>query len=158
MLLSPVIFFYGFFILLVFVIGVAPTAFWQRVGGSLSARAARSRRDRMADRLARVVRGADFTPDIDYIPAGIGFAVDTARTLLFVAGELAGRPAEALLPLSTFRACATGVNTGGLTEDNYLDLMPADAAAPAWRISCGTQGATADAIAGQLGALGLQRF
>jgi hypothetical protein len=156
MLLSPIIFFYGFFVLLVFVIGVAPTAFWRRLGASLSGRVARGRSARMADRLARAARGASFTPDIDYIPASIGFAFDSARGLLFLAGERAGAAAEALLPLSAFGACATGVTTGGLSDDNYIELFPADST-PAWRISCGADWSTADAIARQLGALGLQR-
>ncbi|HYP64249.1 MAG TPA: hypothetical protein VEQ16_10185, partial [Acidocella sp.] len=60
--------------------------------------------------------------------------------------------------LSAFRACATGVNTGGFVEDNYLDLLPADAASQAWRISCGTDGAMVEAIAERLGALGLPRI
>jgi hypothetical protein len=156
MLSAPIIFFYSFFVLLVFVLGVAPTAFWQRVGASLSGRAGRWRVRQMTDRLARAAKGASFTADIDYIPAGIGFALDSTRALVFVAGERAGTAAEALLPLSAFRACATGVNTGGLSEDNYLGLFPADSSL-SWRISCGADGATAEAIAGQLVALGLQR-
>jgi hypothetical protein len=156
MLSSPIIFFYGFFVLLVFVLGVAPTAFWQRVGASLSGRAAHWRVRQMADRLARATKGARFTPDIDYTQAGIGFAVDRSRALVFVAGERGGSAAEALVPLSAVRACATGVNTGGLSEDNYVDLFPADFTL-GWRISCGTDGAAADAIAAQLGALGVPR-
>jgi hypothetical protein len=158
MLSSPVIFFYGFFVLLVFVIGVAPTDFWRRVGASLSGRGARWRRARMEERFSRTAGGASFAPDVSYVSAGVGFALDSARLLLFVAGERAGRPAEALLPLSAFRACATGVNTGGFVEDNYLDLLPADAASQAWRISCGTDGAMVEAIAERLGALGLPRI
>ncbi len=156
MLLSPIIFFYGFFILLVFVIGVAPSAFWWRIGASLSGRAARGRARRMNGRLARAAKGEVFAPDISYIPAGIGFAADSARGLVFVAGEHAGAQAEALLPLAAFSACATGVTTGGLSEDNYIELIPADATA-VWRITCGGDEATAEAIAGQLGALGLKR-
>ena len=161
MLWSPIIFFYGFFIVLVFVIGVAPSAFWWRNGASLTGRATRGRAKKMAGRLARAAQGASFTPDIDYTPAGIGFAADSARSLLFLAGERDGVPGEALVPLAAFSACGTGVTTGGLSEENYLDLYPADAAGPAWRpawrIACGTDGATAEAIARQLGALGLQR-
>lgn len=157
MLFSPIIFFYSFFVLLVFVIGVAPTAFWQRLGGALAGKGARWRRARLDDRLARAAKGANFTPDVDYLPAGIGFAVDSAHGLLFVAGERGGMPAEAVLPLKSFRACATGVNTGGFAEENYLDLLPADPAAPAWRVSCGAAWPAADAIAGRLRELGLER-
>lgn len=157
MLFSPIIFFYGFFVLLVFVIGVAPTAFWQRLGGSLAGKGASWRRARLDDRLARAARGMNFTPDVDYLPAGIGFAIDSAQALVFVAGERDGTPAEAVLPLQSFRACATGVNTGGFAEENYLDLLPADPAAPSWRISCGASWPVADAIAGRLDALGLKR-
>ena len=156
MLLSPIIFFYGFFIVLVFVIGVAPSAFWWRIGASLSGWAVRGRARGMNARLARAARGQDFAPDISYIQAGIGFAADSARGLVFVAGEHAGAEAEALLPLAAFSGCATGVTTGGLSEDNYVELIPADAGA-AWRITCGGAGATAEAIAGQLGALGVKR-
>jgi hypothetical protein len=74
MLLSPIIFFYGFFILLVFVIGVAPSAFWWRIGAVFSGRSAGWRRARMARRLAQAARGQDFVPDIDYTQASIGFA------------------------------------------------------------------------------------
>ena len=157
MLLSPIIFFYGFFVLLVFVIGVAPSAFWWRIGSSLAGRSAGWRRARMASRLARAANGADFAPDIDYTQAGIGFAADSARMLLFVAGERAGAPAEALLPLSAFGACATGVTTGGFSDENYLDLFPVATAAPGWRIFCGADAAMVEVIAGQLGALGLKR-
>jgi hypothetical protein len=157
MLLSPIIFFYGFFVLLVFVIGVAPTAFWQRVGGAVTGRAVRGRVARMNARLARAAKGAGFTPDIDYISAGIGFAFDNTRQLLFLAGERDGVPGEALVPLAAVGACGTGVTTGGLAEENYVDLYPADAAGPVWRIACGSDGATADTIARQLGGLGLKR-
>jgi hypothetical protein len=157
MLSSPIIFFYGFFVLLVFVIGVAPTDFWRRFGGSLSGSGARWRQARMNDRFVRAAKGANFTPDVTYVPDGIGFALDSGRGLVFVAGEQAGRPGEALLPLSSFRACATGVNTGGFAEDNYLDLLPTDTASQAWRISCGTDVAVADTIAARLAVAGLPR-
>jgi hypothetical protein len=157
MLFSPIIFFYSFFIFLVFVIGVAPTAFWQRLGRQLSGMAARGRRNRLGDRLARAVKGADFTPDIDYLPAGIGLAIETARGRLFIAGERAGVPTEALLPLTSFRACTTGVITGGFSDDNYLDLIPADPATAGWRVSCGADESKAESIAARLAALGLER-
>jgi hypothetical protein len=157
MLHSPIIFFYGFFVLLVFVIGVAPTDFWRRFGGSLSGASARWRGARMNDRFARAIGSAGFTPDVTYVPDGIGFALDSGRGLVFVAGERGGVPGEKLLPLSAFRACATGVNTGGFAEDNYLDLLPVDATSQGWRISCGTDVAIADAIAARLGAAGLAR-
>ena len=156
MLMSPIIFFYGFFIVLVFVIGVAPSAFWWRIGASLSGRATRGRARSMNDRLARAAKGAVFVPDISYIAAGIGFAADSARGLVFVAGEHAGTDGQALLPLSALSGCATGVTTGGLSEDNYVELIPADATA-AWRITCGGDEATAEAIARQLGGLGVKR-
>jgi hypothetical protein len=157
MLLSPIIFFYSFFVLLVFVIGVAPTQFWWRLGGALSARAARWREARLRARLARAAQGAGFAPDIDYLPEGIGLAVESARARLFVAGERGGAVAEAIVPLNAFRACATGVTTGGWSEDYYLELLPAEPGAPRWRISCGADEAVADAVAGRLGALGLAR-
>lgn len=157
MLLSPIIIFYSFIVLVVFVIGVAPTAFWKRFGGSFSGVAARARHDRVAGHFARATAGAPFTADIDYVPVGIGFAFDRARALIFVAGEHSGTPAEALVPLADFRAYAVGVITGGFTDENYVDLFPTDSTVPSWRISCGEDVETAYAIDRLLSSLGLPK-
>ncbi len=74
-----------------------------------------------------------------------------------MAGERAGSAAAAVLPLSAFGAFSTGVSTGGFSEDNYVDLFPAEAATLSWRIYCGGDAALAEKIAGQLGGLGLRR-
>jgi hypothetical protein len=157
MLFSPIIIFYSFIVLVVFVIGVAPTAFWKRFGGSVSGVAARARHDRVAAQFARATAAASFTADIDYVPVGIGFAFDRTRALLFVAGDHSGTRAEALIPLAGFRAHATGVITGGFTDENYVDLFPTDSTAPSWRISCGEDVASAYAIDRLLSSLGVPK-
>jgi hypothetical protein len=157
MLSSPIIIFYSFLVLIFFVIGVAPTAFWQRFGASVSGATARARGDRVAARFARATAAAPFTADIDYVPVGIGFAFDRARALLFLAGDHAGTPAEALLPLADVRAYAVGVITGGFTDENYVELIPADSTAHSWRISCAGDVASVDAIDRLLSSLGLPK-
>jgi hypothetical protein len=157
MLFSPIIIFYSFIVLVVFVIGVAPTALWKRFGGSVSGAAARARHDRVATHFARATAAASFTADIDYVPVGIGFAFDRASAMLFVAGDHFGTPTEALVPLADFHAHATGVITGGFTDENYVDLFPTNSTVPTWRISCGEDVASACAIDHLLSYLGLPK-
>lgn len=157
MLSSPIIIFYSFIVLVVFVIGVAPTALWKRFGGSISGAGGRARRDRVAAQFRRATAAASFTADIDYVPVGIGFAFDRARGLVFVAGDHFGTPAEALVPLAEFRAHATGVITGGFTDENYVDLFCTDSTVPEWRISCGEDAASAYAIDRLLNSLGVPK-
>lgn len=157
MLSSPIIIFYSFLVILVFAMGVAPTALWKRFGASASGAAARARHDRMAGHFAKATAGAAFTVDVDYVSVGIGFAYDRTRALVFVAGERSGTPGEALVPLADFRAYATGVITGGFSDENYVDLFPADASQPKWRISCGGDATTPYAIDRLLSGLGVAR-
>jgi len=157
MLSSPIIIFYIFLVLVVFSIGLAPTAFWKRFGASVSGAAARARHNRAAAHFARATAGASFTADIDYVPVGIGFAFDRGRALLFVAGDHSGAPAEALIPLTALRAYATGVITGGFTDENYVDLFPDDSTAPSWRISCAEDVTSTYAIERLLSSLGLAK-
>jgi hypothetical protein len=156
MLTSPVIFFYGFFILLVFVIGVAPTDFWMRIGSSITGAAARGRHARVAAQFARATASASFTADVSYVPNGIAFAFDRARALLFV-GDNSNTPAEDLVPVTAIRAHGMGVITGGFTDDNYVDLFPAASPVSRWRVSCGEDVETAHAIANVLSALGIPK-
>jgi hypothetical protein len=157
MLSSPIILFYSFLVIVVFAMGVAPTALWKRFGASASGAAARARHDRMAGHFAKATAATAFTADVDYVPVGIGFAYDRTRALVFVAGERSGTPAEAVIPLADFRAFATGVITGGFSDENYVDLFPADASQPKWRISCGGDATTPYAIDRLLSGLGLAR-
>lgn len=156
MLSSPIILFYSFIVIVVFAIGVAPTALWMRFGKSLSGAIANQRRANIGARYLRASAGAEFTPGISFVANGIGFAADTSRGLLFLAGEQGRTPAEAILPLANFRAYAAHVDTGGFIENNYIELLPQDPAAPVWRISCGSDGYSAYAIRKQLEALGLK--
>jgi hypothetical protein len=157
MLSSPIILFYSFLVIVVFAMGVAPTALWKRFGASASGAAARARHDRMAGHFARATLATEFTADIDYVPVGIGFAFDRTRALVFVAGDRSGTPEEALVPLAEFRAFATGVITGGFSDENYVDLFPADSTQPKWRISCAGDATSTYAIDRLLSSLGLAR-
>lgn len=157
MLSAPIIIFYSIFILILCVIGLAPTALWQRFGRAAAESAGRARRQRAAAQFARATSGTDFAPDITYVPQGIGFAVDRGRGLLFLGGERGGRPAAALVPLATLRAHARGVLTGGFRDENYIELRPAEPAAPGWRVSCGTDAGSAYAIEGVLSGLGVAK-
>jgi hypothetical protein len=154
-MLSPIIIFYSFLVVVVFAIGLAPTALWQRFGGSVAGAAARARHARAAACFAQATAGAAFTADIDYVPAGIGFAFDRGRALLFVAGDRAGISGEALVPLAELRGHRKGVVTGGFTDENYVELFPADPQAPKWRISCGQDVTSAYAIDRLLSSVGL---
>lgn len=155
MLSAPIIIFYSFLVLVVFFIGVAPSGLWNRLGVSVGGAAARARHSRAANHFARATASAAFTADFDYVPAGIAFAFDKSRALLFVAGERLGSPMEALVPLSEFRAHAKGVITGGFTDENYVDLFLLDPALPEWRISCGEDVTSAYAIDRLLSSIGL---
>jgi hypothetical protein len=157
MLSSPIIIFYSILILIFFVIGVAPTALWERFGVSVSRAGARTRRDRVAARFAKATAVSAFTAEIDYVPVGIGFAFDRGRALLFVAGDRFGTPAEALVPVADVRAHDIGVITGGFTDENYVDLFPTDATASNWRISCAGDVDSADAIGRLLSSLGIPK-
>ena len=155
MLSAPIIIFYSFLVLLVFVIGVAPTAIWNRVGGSISGARARARQDRAASYFSRATKNASFTADFDYVSVGIAFAFDQARALLFVASDRSELPTEALVPLAECHAHAKGVITGGFTDENYVDLFLVDPALPKWRISCGEDVASTFAIDRLLSSIGL---
>jgi hypothetical protein len=165
MLSSPIIIFYSFLVLVVFAIGVAPTAIWKRFGASVAGAADRARRDRAAAHFKRATAAVAFTADIDYVPVGIGFAFDQARSLLFLAGDHFDTPAEAVIPITDLRAYTIGVITGGFTDENYVgftdenyvDLFPADPAVPRWRISCAEDVASTYAIDRLLTSLGLPK-
>jgi len=156
MLTSPVIIFFGFFILLVFVIGVAPTAFWTRVGSFVTGTVARGRHDRVAAQFARATAAVPFTADVDYVPKGIAFAFDRARALLFV-GDNANAPAEDIVPISKIRAHRMDVITGGVFQENYVDIFPLESQVTRWRISCGEDVASAYAIENLLISLGIPK-
>jgi hypothetical protein len=157
MLSSPIIIFYSFLVLVVFLIGLAPTALWMRFGSGFAGAAARARHGRAASAFARATTGTAFTADVDYVPVGIGFAYDQTRKLVFVAGDHAGAVSEAIIPLADFRAHATGVITGGFNDENYVDLFLADPAVPGWRISCAGDVASAHAIGRLLISLGVPK-
>lgn len=156
MLTSPVLIFFGFFIFLVFVIGVAPTDFWMRIGSFMTKTVARRRHDRAAAQFARAAAAASFTADVDYVPIGIAFAFDRSKSLLFV-GDESHAPAEDLIPVSAVRAHKIGVITGGITDENYVDILPMASAVSRWRVSCGEDAATAHAIENLLGELGIPK-
>jgi hypothetical protein len=157
MLSSPIIIFYSFLVLVVFAIGVAPTAIWKRFGASVAGAADPAPRDRAAAHFKRATAAVAFTADIDYVPVGIGFAFDQARSLLFLAGDHFDTPAEAVIPITDLRAYTIGVITGGFTDENYVDLFPADPAVPRWRISCAEDVASTYAIDRLLTSLGLPK-
>lgn len=154
MLSAPIILFYSFLVLVVMAIGAGPTALWMRLGGKLQNAGARARVDRARGHFKQVTAGAEFSADVSYVEAGISFAVDKGRGLLFVAGEHAGRVTEALVPVSAVRGHERGVVTGGFTDDNYVDVIAADGS---WRISCGEDGASAAAIERVLAEVGLAK-
>jgi hypothetical protein len=154
MLSAPIILFYTFLVLVVMAIGAGPTALWMKLGGKMQSAGLRARVDRARGHFRQATAGAEFTADVDYVPVGIGFALDKSRALLFVAGDHAGRVKEALVPVAAVHSYDRGVVTGGFTDDNYVDLFAADGS---WRISCGEDSGSAAAIERLLGELGLAK-
>ena len=79
MLSAPIILFYTFLVLVVMAIGAGPTALWMRLGGKMQNAGARARVDRARGHFKHATAGAEFTPDVDYVPFGIAFALDKGR-------------------------------------------------------------------------------
>jgi hypothetical protein len=156
MLTSPVIIFFSFFIFLVFVIGVAPTDFWMRIGSFITRTVVHRRHDRAAAQFARATAAASFNADVDFVPIGIAFAFDRSKSVLFL-GDDSNTPGEDLVPVSTIRAHKMGVVTGGLTDENYVDIFPVASPVSRWRVSCGEDIASAHAIENLLSDLGLPK-
>lgn len=114
-----------------------PTKWCQDLWGWAVAQWHGHRVRRLEREMDRKVRGTGFTATRNFLPQGVGLALDPVQKLLFVAERDERGMVSSILPFTALRTVSLGEANDAGFFDYYVDLAVRDRTKPRWRLLCG---------------------